>query len=122
MSTQIKLSDLEPLLKDFETQYQGDNILDVYGIPNWTADNEKDYNKLASKFDKLKIKTKHYEIYAWYDISGFDYWVKQMKEENYLQVTVKFENDYINKKQIPALLNRLEKLKEKAEKIIYSSY
>jgi len=48
---------------------------------------EKEYSKMEKDIAKKVIKGNGYEVYAWNDCSGYDYWVKD-GEYNYIQVTV----------------------------------
>lgn len=83
MRKSIKVSEIPQLVKWAGLEDVGENQLDVYDSNYWTRDTEKEYNAVTQKLDKVKTKCHGYEIYVWYDISGYDYWVNNMKEENY---------------------------------------
>ena len=93
--------------------------LDVEQSDWWTAITEKQYNKITNQLDKVVAKGKGYKIYVWYDVSGFEYWVNNMQEPNYAQITISFDNDVINPKQIPTLIKKLDRVVNKVDDIIY---
>lgn len=70
----------------------------------WFEKDQKEYEKIEKLIDKYEVSKEHYHIYAWCDISGYDYWINQQKEENYIQLSVMF-----NKSNIP--LNCLNELR-----------
>jgi GTP-binding protein EngB required for normal cell division len=79
----------------------------------WMTETEEEYKKVLSKIDKLKMENKTYLIYAWYDISSFDYW-KRERDTNYIQLTVVIKKPILTNKQIYRLENDLNKLDTKA--------
>lgn len=54
----------------------------------WTANTAKEYAAIEKRINKIGTNTAYFEVYAWYDISGFDYWVKRQQEPNYIQISV----------------------------------
>lgn len=62
--------------------------IDVYGTPYWTADTEKDYQHQEELINAYNVSNSLITISAWCDISGFDYWVIQQEESNYVSYDV----------------------------------
>lgn len=117
--TTIKISEIVPLLyKDVCLIDNGDNSLDVEQNDYWSRDTEEEYNNITNKLDKINIKGKGYKIYVWYDVSGFHYWVIKQQEENYAQITISFDNDYINNRQLKALENKIQRCISRVQNII----
>jgi len=75
---------------------------------SWGAKNKTAYNKAAKAIDKIQYSGNGWKIYAWYDISGYDYWMKNMKETNYIQITVAFDTEDIDKDEIGAIDKALD--------------
>lgn len=64
------------------------------------------YQAMEKDLQRTFFKNDDYEIYAWNDISGFDYWNKD-DEHNYIMITVAIDNpDEID---IDELYNELDK-------------
>jgi hypothetical protein len=68
----------------------------------WYVEDEKEYEEVEDKISDFSIKRKHYEVYAWCDVSGYDYWMKE-EEENYIQITVRFKKDEVPVDILPQL-------------------
>lgn len=115
----ILIKDLPSIIKTVRLMDVSENQLDIEMSDYWTRDTEKEYNKVTNQLDKLTSKGKGYEIYVWYDISGYDYWVLNMKEENYAQISIRFDGDTFKPRQIQALVNKIERVIDKVNSIIY---
>lgn len=77
------------LYTDLDTFYDKENNkIDVYSSVYWTAESEEEYLKKAKLIDAYGYKDDLMEVYAWYDVSGYDYWVIQQQEENYVSIDV----------------------------------
>ena len=61
----------------------------------WTAETEAEYNGIENKICAFSIERKSYTVYAWCDISGYDYWVLGQEEPNYIQISVIFNYEDI---------------------------
>lgn len=50
---------------------------------------ESEYEKMEEEINKASIVRKHYEVYAWNDSSGFEYWSEggETGDSNYIQIT-----------------------------------
>lgn len=69
----------------------------------WYEENEKEYEEVENKISDFHIKRKHYEVYVWCDVSGYDYWIKEEEGENYIQITVGFKKDEVPVDILPQL-------------------
>lgn len=76
--------------------------LDVKGsfYNHWGADNKADYDKACADIDAIQFSGNGWKLYAWYDISSFTYWMKDQREQNYLQITVSFDSDTIDESEV----------------------
>lgn len=80
----------------------------------WGADNEISYNKATEAIDKISYKGKGWRLFAWYDISGFNYWMENMREPNYIQLSIYFEKEDISPKSIKAIKTSIDKAIDRA--------
>lgn len=50
---------------------------------------KRQYNKMEKELEKFSVAGEGYEIYAWNDVSGYEYWKERggLKDWNYIQVT-----------------------------------
>lgn len=53
---------------------------------------KREYEAMEKKIDKFIIKGQGFEVYAWNDISGYNYWTKNEKTDNYIQITAYIKN------------------------------
>ena len=81
---------------------------DAESMHMWTAKTHKEYRDIEKRIDKIGKKTKAFEVYAWCDISGFDYWVKKQEEPNYIQISVVLKKKNLSPIEIKALKRALE--------------
>ena len=84
---------------------------------NWSAETQEEYTKAEKKINAIEVKNEKWEVYAWYDVSGFNYWVKTMKEQNYLQISIAFTSTEILLSEIPVLQKDIETAIGEAEMI-----
>jgi len=71
------------------------NYIDFDNYINWWIGmNKEEYNKFENIINKTKIDTPLYTITSWCDASGYDYWVKQQEEDNYIIITIKIKKDF----------------------------
>ena len=74
---------------DLDTPFDIDgNKIDVYGSAYWTANTKKQYEAKEKIISEYKKETDLFSLYAWCDVSGFNYWVKQQEEDNYVSIDV----------------------------------
>ena len=77
------------LMTDLDTPYdEENNKIDVYSSVYWTSNNEEDYIRKENLIDEYKVENDLVKINAWCDVSGYDYWVIQQEEENYVSIDV----------------------------------
>lgn len=80
-------SDYDPQVYE-ECGYLG---IDLCSFSYWGVETESKYNSEIERmnaFEKLENKVKKVSVYFSFDVSGFDYWMKQMKEQQYLHVAI----------------------------------
>ena len=64
------------------------------------ANRESEYNEAIKEIDDINYKGNGWEIYASYDVSGYDYWMKNMEERNYITITVSFDKEDVDRNEI----------------------
>lgn len=74
----------------------GENFIDFHLI-NWAAPTKKAYKAIIAGFNALEVKKPLYSIYVSYDVSGFDYWMKNMQETQYGHLVVNLSEDFTMK-------------------------
>lgn len=91
-------------------------FLDLEFYPHFTAGTEEEYCIITDALDKNSVSRKKYRVYCWYDVSGFDYWVNQMEESNYISITIDIKSN-LTKEEYISLLYDINCVVSKAEKI-----
>lgn len=99
---------------DLRLHYDGEGSLF-----SWTALNEDDYSDIETKIDVIGSKHKAFDVYAWCDISGFDYWVRRQEEPNYIQISVSFNKKSLTPKELSELSEAVDNAVAKATSIAY---
>ena len=97
---------------DLDTVYDAEsNKIDVYTSVNWTADNESEYNKKEQIIYDYRIVNDLFELVCWCDISGYDYWVIQQEETNYVSIDVYLKKvvDKYTQQEIQFIANEISK-------------
>jgi hypothetical protein len=112
----ITIHELENRLSE-HTQVIDDKTLDSEEIHNWGADNVTEYKKAQNEIDKIKYKGKGWEIYGWYDVSSFDYWIIKQEEQNYIQITIKFKNETVKEEEVDEIADALDSALADADRI-----
>ena len=112
----ITIHELENRLSE-HTQVIDDRTLDSEEIHNWGADNVTEYKKAQNEIDKIKYKGKGWEIYGWYDVSSFDYWIIKQEEQNYIQITIKFKNETVKEEEVDEIADALDSALADADRI-----
>jgi len=82
--------------------YDGDRI-DVYA----PAIGYNKYRTMEKELRNFEIKREKYTVYAWNDISGWNYW-KQEGECNYIQITACLNNSNLNDIEIQQLIEDID--------------
>lgn len=70
-----------------------DNLMQVYGTSNWTAESKQEYERFETLINDYKYEDELCIITAWCDVSGFDSWVLQQEESNYVSIDVIFKKE-----------------------------
>jgi len=70
---------------------------------------EDEYTEMEKALDAFSIKGDGYEIGAWNDASGYDYWSAEGEDTNYIQVTVYVDKDKISSIDPQALKDHVKK-------------
>jgi len=82
---------------DLDAPYNKEsNKIDVYSSVYWTAENEEEYIEKEDIINNYKIENELFTLFAWCDVSGFDYWVIQQEEENYVSIDVVLKKDVLD--------------------------
>ena len=84
---------------------------------SWGFDSEEDYINQEKSLDSFEIKKENYTIYFSYDVSGFDYWINNMEEGNYIQVCVSFDSVDFPESKLTELKNDIEEAIFEAENL-----
>lgn len=74
---------------DLDTPYDEEsNKIDVYCSVNWSGENEEDYERKEDIINTWCYEDDLIIMSAWCDISGYNYWVIQQEESNYVSIDV----------------------------------
>lgn len=88
------------LLIDVDCPYDKEqNKIDVYSNCYWSAESKKEYDEKEALINNYLAENDLFKLYAWCDISGYEYWGVQ-HEENYVSIDVvlkKQPNEYSQK-------------------------
>jgi hypothetical protein len=110
MEDKIKFYEIANIL-DLDLKYDGDETdLRLHGEEklNWGAETNAEYEEATNAIDAISYKGNGWEVYATYDVSGFDYWMMQQEEPNYINMTIMFDNDTIDATEITAIKNAMD--------------
>lgn len=86
----------------------------------WTEPNKKEYEQTEKELDEFEIKRKAYSIYFGYDVSGFEYWVEEQEEENYIGIAVAMNTTELTIEEVEQLEEDIEEAYFQAS--LYQSY
>lgn len=59
----------------------------------WGRKTKKAYKEVDKQLDAFKIRGNGWSIYTWCDVSGFEYWMKNQQEYNYVQISIIFDTE-----------------------------
>lgn len=116
----IPFYELPHLISGTRLTFDGDKTdfrLHVEESCNWGGETEEGYNKACEMIDAITYKGEGWQIYAWYDVSGYQYWMKTMEEQNYIQITLTFDGETVNDSEILAISNALDLASSCADEI-----
>ena len=95
-----KRSGLMDLCDCFEKPSENELLFDtrVWTLDSYTpfdtlVFNKKGYTSFYNFVDKLQIENELFECHFLYDISSYEYWSLDMKESNYLFLTIQFKRE-----------------------------
>lgn len=121
-ATKIKITDLPNLITIGHLQHDGDDKdLRLHSEESfrWGGKTKKEYNAAAKEIDNIKANGKGWNLYAWYDVSSYEYWMKQQQETNYIQISLSFDTNTINEDEIPQIVKALDDALASADTIEY---
>jgi hypothetical protein len=84
-----------------------DNLMQVYGSSNWSAETKEEYERFQSLIEQYKYEDELCIISAWCDISGFNYWVLQQQESNYVSIDVTFKKDSYSLDELSSVADQI---------------
>jgi hypothetical protein len=94
MKDQIESNNLR---LDLDCPYnKEENQIEVYSSVYWTAETEKEYEAKEKIIRDYLIDTELFKLVSWCDCSGFDYWVIQQQEENYVSIDVRLKKEVVD--------------------------
>lgn len=85
---------------EFDPEFAENGKLDIYSTSNWTAESEDQYEEFESKINQYNIDNELFSLLAWCDISGYDYWVVQQEEANYVSIDVMIKKETLTLEEI----------------------
>lgn len=85
----------------------------------WGAEHEKDYKRAAAKIDAIERKGKGWTVYAWYDVSSFEYWMQKQEEQNYIAISISFDTETIEETELTKLKEAVWGAEHEAEQIAH---
>lgn len=86
----------------------------------WAASTKKEYTRLSKLIDKIDYKGNGWVVYGWYDVSGYNYWMKSQEETNYIQITISFDSENVPESEIENIYRAVDKALAVADGIEYS--
>ncbi len=113
----MKTKDLK--IEDFDlVDTDGGYTFDNEDMFRWAATSRKAYEKIERLIGKISYKGAKWRIYAWDDVSGFDYWMLKQREMNYVQLTVYIESHFVSQPTIDKINKSIKKALDKIEVIL----
>lgn len=89
----------------------GDNRLFAKTIfTNSQTYSEKEYDAMEKAIEKNSVIGSGFEVYAWNDCSGYNYWTVKQNESNYIQITVHITDANANPEEIKKAVEKLENI------------
>lgn len=117
----MKFWDLPDAIKEIDNGYnldfdgdKGDFVLHLSNSYYWGNKDEAAYKEIENRIDNISYKGNGWQLYAWYDSSGFSYWMEHMEEANYIQITVRFNSEDIDEGEIQEIISALDKAMDEA--------
>ena len=90
-----KLS-IEDIKEYFENYVQAevvdDDLIDL-SFESYFATDKEDYEEIEKAIEEATDETDKFSVYVGTDVSGYDYWIKQQEEPNYIHLTLSLKED-----------------------------
>lgn len=79
---------------DFQCDMEevGANKYDLF-LENFFTTNEKEYEMIESILDNFSVENDAFDLYVSYDVSGFDYWINNVAETNYIMLVIDLKKE-----------------------------
>lgn len=83
------------------------NTFDLETLHIYTLSmNKREYNAMERDINKYEDKGAGFTIYAWNDVSGYEYWTIKQEENNYIQITARIDNPNVDMGQVHKALQK----------------
>lgn len=69
-------------------------IVDLHTTIDWGLGLTEEQYEQVERLLETTIEKPHYTITFGYDVSGFDYWVNIMGEDNYIHITIELKDTF----------------------------
>lgn len=69
-------------------------IVDLHTTIGWGLGLTEEQYEQVERLLETTIEKPHYTISFSYDVSGFDYWVNTMGEDNYIHITIELKDTF----------------------------
>lgn len=69
-------------------------IVDLHTTIDWGLGLTEEQYEQVERLLETTIEKPHYTITFGYDVSGFDYWVNTMGEDNYIHITIELKDTF----------------------------
>lgn len=69
-------------------------IVDLHTTIDWGLGLTEEQYEQVERLLETTIEKPHYTISFSYDVSGFDYWVNIMGEDNYIHITIELKDTF----------------------------
>jgi len=98
----IKL--MENLARLTETEFDGDpKDLRLHDQTIFTESlnyTKNEYKKMENDINNFELKGSGFSVYAFCDVSGYEYWTKNMEEDNYISICVAIDKNALMEERI----------------------
>jgi hypothetical protein len=102
---------------------QSDNTPYIFDYENesfsWGGSTKKEYQQGAKAINAINYTGKGWNIYAWFDVSCYEYWMKKQQEQNYIQVTIRIDTENILQSDVDKIMDALDSALADADAIAY---
>lgn len=112
----IAIKDIPDHFTDLRLTYSSEGLikerLDLEEMIRWFKEDQTEYEKVEADIRDYERDGDGWNLFAWHDASGWDYWVNREKESNYIQITVEFENDSVPVTELDDIKQAIEQARE----------